>query len=148
MSHLLRHHWERRQAARRLRDLAPFSDCSLRELMAIDVLLTEVVIPAERTLMRQGTRGLDFVIVIEGTAAVERDRRRLGEVGPGSFFGELALLYGATRTATVASLTPMRLYVLNPFEFERLLEVAPTVRALVVETAASRMRALAHADAA
>lgn len=145
MPHVLRHRFEQRRGALRLRRITPFAQCSLRELTAIDALLTEVVVPAGRTLMVEGTRGRDFVIVIEGTAAVDRGERRLGEVGPGDFFGELALVYERTRTATVTSLTPMRLYVLNPFEFERLLAVAPTVRDLVLATAARRLRALRRA---
>lgn len=145
MSHGLRHRWEQRRAALRLRRITPFARCSLRELTVLDAILTEVVVPAGRTLMTEGTRGRDFVIVIEGTAAVDRGKRRLGEVGPGDFFGEMAIVYERPRTATVTSLTPMRLYVLNPAEFERLLAVAPTARELVLDTAARRLRALRRA---
>lgn len=140
--------WERRRAARRLRRLDLFGECSPAQLRAVDALLTEVAVPAGRTLMRRGARGLDFVIVLEGEATVRRGGRRLGTVEPGSFFGELALLDDTPRTATVVATTPMRVYVLNPFEFERLLDVAPSVKARVLDAARRRTRHLAGLRAA
>lgn len=145
MNRRIRRWWEKRQAVRTLRRLALFRDCSPAELAAIDSLLTEIRVPEGRVLMHEGTRGLDFVVVAEGTAVVERNGRVLNEVGPGSFVGELALLDGLPRTATVTAAAPMRVYALNRFEFHRLLEVAPTVQAQVLDAARRRTLALAQA---
>lgn len=142
---MIRRWRERRRSARTLKHLHLFGGCSPAELVAADALLTEVRIPPGRTLMQEGTRGLDFVIVAEGSAIVARGRRTLGQVGAGSFFGELALLHDRPRTATVTAATPMRVYVLNPFEFQHLLDVAPSVRAEILNTARARMEALARA---
>lgn len=145
MSRRIRGWWERRRAGRALARLELFHDCSPAELRAVDSLVTEVRVPAGRVLMEEGTRGLDFLVVVEGTATVTRAGRHVGEVGAGSFLGELALLDDAPRTATVTAATPMRVYALNPFEFRGLLDAAPSVRARVLDTARRRTRALAHA---
>lgn len=145
MSALIRRWWERRRVARRLGRVELFGECSPAELAAVDSLLTELRLAPGRVLMHEGSRGLDFVVVAEGTASVERHGRAIGEVGAGSFLGELALLDEAPRTATVTARTPMRVYALNPFEFHRLLEVAPSVRTRVLDTARRRAAALAHA---
>lgn len=145
MTRAVRASWERRAAARRLRTLDLFADCSPAELARIDALLTEVHVPAGRVLMSEGTPGKDFVIIIEGTATATRRGRELGEVGAGSFFGELSLLDEQPRTATVTAASPMRILVLNAFEFRRLLELSPLVARRVLEAARTRTAALAAA---
>ena len=145
MTRAVRASWERRAAARRLRTIDLFAGCSPAELARIDSLLTEVHVPAGRVLMSEGAPGRDFVIVIEGTASATRRGKALGEVDAGSFFGELSLLDEQPRTATVTAATPMRIYVLNAFEFRRLLDLSPTVACRVFDAARTRTAALSHA---
>lgn len=140
---MLRRRWERRNALHTLRSVPLFEGCSTAQLRTIDRLLTEVRVPAGRELIRQGERGLDFAVVVDGRARVVRDGERVAELGPGAFFGELALVEGRERTATVTARTPMRLYVLHRLEFDRLFEVVPAVRERVLAAAASR-RPLVH----
>lgn len=135
---MLRRWWERRNALKTLRALPLFAGCSRVQLRAIDGLLAEVRVPAGRELIRQGERGLDFAIVVDGRAQVLRDREPVAELGRGAFFGEIALVDAGPRTATVVARTPMRLYVLHRVEFERLLELAPSIREQVVATADQR----------
>jgi CRP-like cAMP-binding protein len=78
------------------------------------------------------------MIVIDGRARVTHRGRVIAEIGPGELIGEMALLNGSRRSATVVALTPMRLMVLNPGEFQEMLRVAPSVRAKVGAVAFER----------
>lgn len=137
---MLRRWWERRKALETLRTLPLFAGCSPAQLRAIDRLLTEVRVPAGRELIRQGERGLDFAVVVDGRAEVLRDGRPVAQLERGSFFGEVALVGDGRRTATVVARTPMCLYVLHRVEFDRLLDVVPSIRQQVVTTAERRRR--------
>lgn len=138
---MLRRWWERRQALKTLQALPLFAGCSPAQLRAIDRLLTEVRVSGGRELMREGERGLDFAVVIDGRAEVLRDGEPVAELERGAFFGEIALVDHGLRTATVVARTPMRLYVLHRVEFERLLELVPSVRDEVLATAEGRRAA-------
>lgn len=142
---MIRRMLERRQALRTLSRLDLFRDCPPAELKAVDSLLTEVQVPAGRTLMQEGDHGFEFVVIAEGRAAIVHEGHQLAEVGPGSFVGELSLLDDAPRSATVVALGPMRVYALNPSEFMRLLDLAPTVRDRILAAADERHRELATA---
>lgn len=142
---MLRRWLERRKALQTLRNVPMFKGCSPAQLRVIDRLVTEIRVPAGRELIRQGERGLDFAIVIEGQADVVRDGDRVARLGPGTFFGELALMGEGERTATVVASTPMRLYVLHRVEFDRLLEFVPSIRDQVLAAATLRR---GHADEA
>lgn len=136
---------EQQRAARRLARLDVFEGLSAGQLREVDRLLTEVAIPEGRTVMEEGRPGFDFVVVVEGRAGVLRDGELVAEVGPGSFLGEMALVGGGVRRATVVALEPMLVYVLNPAEFHQLLEVAPRVRERVVAAVRERSRVLGRA---
>ncbi len=145
---MLRRWLERRKALQTLRNVPMFEGCSPAQLRVIDRLVTEIRVPAGRELIRQGERGLDFAIVIEGQADVVRDGERVARLGPGTFFGELALMGEGERTATVVASTPMRLYVLHRVEFDRLLELVPSVREQVLTAATLRRDRSDEAEAA
>ena len=79
--------------------------------------------------------------MVEGTASALSRGQEIGQVGPGSFFGELALLDGGPRTATVRALTPMLTLVLDRSAFDELLERAiPSVGRRMLVTLAERIR--------
>ena len=93
-------------------------------------------------LATEGTPGEDFVIVVEGTASATSRGEEVGQIGPGSFFGELALLDGGPRTATVRALTPMLVLVLDRSAFDELVDRAiPSVARRMLATLAGRVRA-------
>ena len=121
-----------------LRGVELFEGCDEAELERIDALMTPIRVDAGTTLVAEGAAGLQFVIVDDGWALVERAGRVLGAIGPGSFFGEVALLSNVPRTATVTAVTDMKLYVLHAGEFTSLLRDAPTVRARVEDAATAR----------
>lgn len=127
-----------------LRALAIFADITDAEAEELDNLSTETRLPAGRRITREGTGGLEFLVILEGTARVTRGEEVLADLGPGSFFGELALLDGISRGATATALEPMRVMVFNAGEFAGLLEKVPSVREKILATAEQR-RAAARA---
>ncbi len=101
-----------------IREIPLFSSCSAREARRIASMASEVNVESGRVLTVAGQPGEEFFVVMNGTATVWRQGIRLGQVGPGSFFGELALLDRGDRTATVVADTDMRLLVLTAREFK------------------------------
>jgi len=130
----------RDQKAALLQGVELFSSCTRDELRRIGSLTTPVEVTKGTLLARQGQPGLEFFVVIEGTALATRNGRELHRHGPGSFFGEMALLDGGARTATVDALTDMRLLVLTRTEFMSLQETAPSVAFKLLVGLGARLR--------
>jgi CRP-like cAMP-binding protein len=113
-----------------------------KDLEAVGRLCDEVDLPAGKTVVTQGTYGTEFFVVIDGALRVEHDGSHLTDLGPGSFFGELALLAKIQRTATVVTTAPTRLLVMGAREFSTLLRDHPTIQAAVLHAVAERMARL------
>jgi len=122
-----------------LRRVPLFEHCSTRELSKIAATVDEVDLPEGRTLTHEGLFGKEFVVLAEGIADVEQDGEVVNTLGPGDFFGEIALVTGMPRTATVTTRSPARLLVLNGHAFRSLLARAPMIRRRVVSAAALRL---------
>src|ERR1700756_2771632 len=116
-----------------------FSRCSKRDLGEIAALVDEVDLPSGRTLTREGGRGREFVVLAEGIADVEQDGERVNTLGPGDFFGEIALVTGGPRTATVTTRSPVRALVLTSSAFRSLLRRDPRIKQRVLAAAALRL---------
>lgn len=129
-------YWRRRREF--LRGLPLFTDASDTELRTFDRLAGEITVERGRDLMREGERGVEFVVIVEGDVSVERGGQRLASLGRGDFVGELALLEHRARTATVTTLTPVRLLVLGVDEFEVVMRDVASVRVPVEAAAAVR----------
>jgi CRP-like cAMP-binding protein len=82
---------------------------------------------------------MEFFVIVTGRAKVSRRGRKVGEIGPGEFFGELALLIDADRNATVTALTPMEAIVLSRREFEAALAEAPRMTRKIMVGMAARL---------
>ncbi len=119
-----------------------FSECSKKELRSISRLITPVHVKAGRVLTTEGEVGREFMIIIEGTAKVERGGEDVATLGPGSFFGELAVLAGVPRTATVTAETDMHLEALNRREFSTLLDENPKLAKKILIGAVKRLHDL------
>ena len=98
-----------------------FSACSRRELQTIAKCADRVDAPAGKTLVTQGATGDEFFVILDGTARVERNGRKVSSLGPGRFFGDLALLDRAPRNASVIAETPMELARLGQKSFNELI---------------------------
>src|SRR5690348_13922196 len=89
-----------------------FQNLTKKQLRLISQLATELEEPAGTVLIQEGRAGHEFIIVIEGEIEVRHGERVIGEYGPGSYVGEIALLEHRPRTATVVAKTPVKLEVI------------------------------------
>jgi CRP/FNR family transcriptional regulator, cyclic AMP receptor protein len=122
----------------RLKDVPFFSSMSKKELAAVAQQTDEIDVSAGKVLAREGDFGQEFFIIDSGTAEVSRGGQRIGELGPGDFFGEMALLEEQRRTATVTATSPMSLIVMTRSSFRTLDRTMPKVHATVAQAIADR----------
>jgi CRP/FNR family cyclic AMP-dependent transcriptional regulator len=143
--------FKRSRASDRLHDVPLFADSTPEELARIDSSLTAVGLEAGQVVVREGHYGAELVIVVDGEVTVTRHspagEQEVAVLGAGDFFGEIALLEGTARTATVTALTPAQVYVANPREFAVLMSV-PSVAATIRAAAKARQEANRQAVAA
>jgi len=118
-----------------------FSRCTKKELAAIAGEADELVLPEGRTLARQGATGSEFVVIVEGSAEVRKNGRKINLLGAGDFLGEIALISGAARTATVTTTSATRILVLNDRGFRRLTKEIPSIHASVLKALSERLQA-------
>jgi len=123
-----------------LADLWLFAECSAKELERLASLGTRIGVSAGRMLIERGTRGAEVLVVLTGSARCFVNGTEIARFGPGDFFGEVAVMVGGSRTATVVADTDMEVIVLSPWEFESLLHESPTVVRRIVEVMAERLR--------
>jgi CRP/FNR family cyclic AMP-dependent transcriptional regulator len=120
-----------------------FSACSKGELGRIASASTPLEASPGEVLAREGEPGREFFVVVDGQAAVSIGGRTVDEIGPGSFFGEMSLLDGGPRTATVTARSPMSLLVLSKGEFDYLLDSGmPSVARKMLTAVGERLRAM------
>jgi len=122
-----------------LKNVPLFARCSAKELAELAATADEIDIPEGRMLTREGLSGKEFVVLAEGVADVESEGRVVNTLGPGDFFGEISLITGMPRTATVRTRTPARLLVFTAPAFRSLLDRAPRIRRRVVAAATLRL---------
>ena len=122
-----------------LRGIPLFGGCSRSELEAVARVADELALPEGRVLMREGAAGRELVVVVDGKVAVDRGGKRIAVKGPGDFLGELALVTGRPRTATVTAATPLRALVVDGLSFDRLLRDVPTIAVKVMKAVAERL---------
>jgi CRP-like cAMP-binding protein len=126
----------------RLASVPLFSACSKKELQAVAKASDEVDLPAGKVLCEQGTIGREAFILVEGSADVRRNNRKVASIGPGACVGELSLLDHGPRTATVTAATDLRVLVLGAREFAALLNEVPTITHKLMRALASLVREL------
>jgi CRP-like cAMP-binding protein len=131
-----------RSVSDHLAELPLFAACTKKELQAIAKLSTQRDVPAGKVLAREGAPGKEFVIVLDGTAVVDRGGRQIATLGPGEHFGEIALLDAHPRTASVTASTPMSIAVVGAGEFTELLEEVPSLAIKVTRGLARMIRQL------
>jgi CRP-like cAMP-binding protein len=130
-----------------IRGLPLFELCSKRDLRRIAALADERDVAAGTELIREGEPGSEFYVVVEGEVEVRRRGRRVAQLGPGSFVGEIALLSRSPRTATVVATTPLRVLAITGRDFVALLDSLPELWLKVARTLADRVDADEALDA-
>jgi CRP/FNR family transcriptional regulator, cyclic AMP receptor protein len=126
--------------ADQLAGLPLFSACSARDLERLAGATDEVTVEAGKVLTTEGTVGREAFVIIDGVAEVRKGDRVETELGVGAHFGELALLDGGPRTATVVAQTEMTLLVLSKPAFNAVLDEIPTLAHKLLVSLARRLR--------
>jgi CRP/FNR family transcriptional regulator, cyclic AMP receptor protein len=124
-----------------LKQVPLFSRCSKKELGEIAKIADEIDLPEGKVLTREGGRGREFFVLLDGSADVKRNNRKIKSLGNGDFLGEISLVTKAPRTATVTTSSPVRALVVSEQNFRRLLEKSPQVQVKVLEALAERLAA-------
>ena len=120
--------------------VALFRGCPRKELAAIARVTYPVTMAAGTVLCRQGQRGDEAFVIIDGQAVATVDGTEVARLGPGSVCGEMALLDGGGRSATVTAVTPMNVFALSIRDFDQLLYVAPTAVRRMLVSLTGRLR--------
>jgi voltage-gated potassium channel len=111
----------------RLREIPLFAGLGKKDIEALGRVADELDVPKGKVLVRQGELGHEFFVLEAGRATVEIDGNHVAEMGPGSFFGEIALIAEERRTATVTACEDSTVIVLNGPDFRNLKRTMPEV---------------------
>ncbi len=132
--------WRKANKIALLEQIPTFRGLSRRELARVAALADEVEVPAGKRLATAGETGREFSVIIAGEADVRTARGRKIRLGPGEFAGEMSLVDGEPRSATVDAITPMRLLVIAHRDFWRMLDAVPLITRKIMRTLARRLR--------
>jgi len=116
-----------------------FTGLSKRELDEVAAIADELAIDEGAELTHEGAAGHEFLVLVDGTADVRRKGRRVNTLHSGDFLGEIALVTGVPRTATVTTTAPARMLVITARDFKSLLRRTPSIQLKVLEALASRL---------
>ena len=118
-----------------------FSGVKPKELKKLGKRMTERLFSEGDTITAEGESGLGFFVIEEGNATVSRNGRIVRNLGPGEFFGEIALIDEGPRSATVVASTDLRCRGMTAWEFKPFVEEHPEVAWALMETLVERLRA-------
>jgi CRP/FNR family cyclic AMP-dependent transcriptional regulator len=123
-----------------LRGVPLFAGMSDRAIDAIYELMSVTRFATDEDLVRQGDPGESFVVLRDGAASVIVDGRPVRQLGPGDFLGEISLIDGGPRTATVRATAPVTALVIGREDFGTMLERHPAVRLELLMALTARIR--------
>ena len=121
-----------------LRTIPLFAGLADDELARIEAWLEPIEVPSGWYLLNQGSSPVGFFLVLEGQVEIEREGTTVASMGPGEFFGEIALLEGEKRTATVITTTRVKALVMDAPEFYEMCAEIPSVGQRINEVALER----------
>lgn len=120
-----------------------FEGLSKKDLSQIAGAAKQVTHRPGSVLAREGQSGVGFFMILDGTAGVQVGERQRRKLGAGDFFGEISLLDGGPRTATVTAETEVTTLGLTPWDFKRLVENSPAIASKMLKVMAQRLRSSA-----
>ncbi len=115
------------------------SSLDKKELDAVIDISTDITVPADRVLIKEGSSVQELIIVVDGNLEVTRDGQHVANIGPGGFAGELSLLTHSTRNATVAATVDSRVLHIEGGAFEVLLKRVPAIAVKMLPIVAARV---------
>jgi CRP/FNR family transcriptional regulator, cyclic AMP receptor protein len=122
-----------------IRNVPLFSRLSKRSLNEVASIADEIDLPKGKQLTREGERGREFFVVLDGAAEVQKNGRRVNTLGPGDFLGEIALITKVPRTASVKTTEPTRALVITDRAFAKLIRDSPEISQGVLEALGERL---------
>jgi CRP/FNR family cyclic AMP-dependent transcriptional regulator len=122
-----------------IRKVPLFSRLSKTGLREVASIADEMDFPEGKDLTREGERGREFFVILEGLVHVNKKGKRVRQLGKGDFLGEIALVTKQPRTATVTTASPVRALVITDRDFARLLRDSPQIGQGVLEALAERL---------
>ena len=123
-----------------LKKVPLFAGLDDRELQQIASSMRERRFKAGDTVTQEGAGGVGFFVVQEGEADVQVGGESKGSVGPGDYFGEIALINESPRTATLTARTDMVCYGMTPWDFRPLVESNSTIAWKLLTAMAEKLR--------
>lgn len=124
----------------RLKEVPIFEGCSEKQLRSVAKIAKVFDVVAGTVLARAGEPGDEFFLIIDGTARAEVSAEKHVPLRPGEFFGEMSILDGGPRSATVVADTPVRLLVISRRHFSELLKDVPGLTQILLATLSRRVR--------
>ncbi len=126
----------------RIKSVPLFSGFNEKELQRVAAIAKEVTFPPGKEIAKQGESGVGFHMITEGEVSVSIDGVERASLGPGAYFGEMSLLDGGPRSATVTATTELKTISMTSWDFNALLDQFPELaRKLLIELC-KRMRAV------
>ena len=122
-----------------IRQVPLFSKLSKKGLEDVAHIADELDLPAGKLMAKEGDRGREFFVLLEGEADVTKGDQHINTMRDGDFFGEIALVTKMPRTANVTAKTPVRVLVITERDFSALLKRSPEVNTGVAEALAERV---------
>jgi CRP/FNR family transcriptional regulator, cyclic AMP receptor protein len=126
----------------RIRSVPLFSEFGEKGLQRVAAIAKEVKFPAGKEIAKQGETGIGFHMIVEGEATVSVDGVNHASLGPGSYFGEMSLLDGGPRSATVTAATELKTVSLTSWDFNVLLDQFPELTKNLLIQLCRRLRAV------
>ena len=136
----------KRRSAAALGLVPIFVDLSGRHLRRVADLAEEVPYPAGAKVVEEGLPGEALFVILEGEARVTRNKKGIAKLRPGDVFGEISVLDGGPRTATVVAQTPLLLLRLFRRDLTKLMQKEPQIAARLLRELARRLRRSERGD--
>ena len=121
-----------------------FAGCSKSELRELAKSADELDIREGTVLTREGRSAREFFVLVDGTAQVTRDGKKIADLGGGDWFGEIALITNSPRTATVTATSPGDVLVITDRRFHSVVETMPSIALKVLSCVGERLARDAH----
>ncbi len=130
---------QQRQRVAQLSTVPLFANCSKRELARLLSRVRTETVDAGHTLFVEGAPSSNMYVILTGSAIVRKNGRRVARVGPGDVVGELSVILGGPRTATVEADTPIEWLVLDRNSLREAIDEVPGLGWNVLQSVASRL---------
>jgi CRP/FNR family cyclic AMP-dependent transcriptional regulator len=127
-----------------LKKVPLFAGCSKSELRQLAQTADEVDLRQGTVLTREGRLGREFFVLIDGTAEVTKKGKKIAQLGPGDWLGEIALITDSPRTATVTATSPLDVLVITDRRFRSVVESMPSIAMKVLASVGQRLSHDAH----